>query len=359
MMVVGKPHLMKKCNSDIIYSMIRERGPISKPALATATKLSLPTVNRLVDELVEQGMVRENGSQGTGTVGRRARMYVSNDDAGCVISFFHTGQGWLGGVCNLAGQFRKTQHFAITDRSRSGMLSQLQDAYSQLSGNCGDQVLGVGMGIPGVVHGGAVSSIPQIPCWEGVQLQQELQECFGVPVFIENDVKLLTAGYYARECPKSCEDLLFLVVGHGLGSGMIINRKLYKGAGCFAGECGYMILDGQRSGTGTPALEQHLAELARQVEAGDSAAQAAYLRIIAQILANFITVIDPQRIALQGVGIREETVAEIRRELEQYLPCALPPIIPVDDRELGLYGAYRLCVSNTTTHMRVVEQRGI
>ena len=57
MMVVGKPHLMKKCNSDIIYSMIRERGPISKPALATATKLSLPTVNRLVDELVEQGYI--------------------------------------------------------------------------------------------------------------------------------------------------------------------------------------------------------------------------------------------------------------------------------------------------------------
>ncbi len=358
-MVVGKPNLIKRFNTDVIHGMIVERGPISKPELAAMTKLSLPTVNRVVDELTKMGLVREEGVQETGYAGRRAKTYVSNDDVSHIVALFYTAGGWLGGICNLAGHFETVERFTTSTTDIEQSLTDLQIACERLAKSCKGTVLGVGLGIPGVVQNDTVTSIPQIPCWEGVQLKEALEERCGLPCFIENDVKLMTAGYYARECPKSCENLLFLSVGHGLGSGMMINRKLYKGAGCFAGECGYMILNGEAEPTRQASLETEICGLAERIEAGDDSAYARYYRLIAQIIANFITVIDPQRIALQGICIDKKGVGEIENEIRKYLPCKLPPITVVNDEKIGLYGAYRLCFSSTNSQMRVIEQRGI
>lgn len=358
-MVVGKPNLIKKYNSTIIHEMISEHGPVSKPELVSMTALSLPTVNKLVGELVSLGLVQEGQPHSSVSAGRRAKTYISNDDAGYVVTLFYTAKEWIGGLCNLAGSFEEQEHFSSSSDQPDVLLADLKAACKRLSGSCKGQVIGVGLGIPGVVEGDCVTSIPQIPCWEGTRLRTILEESFNLPVFIENDVKLLTVGYYARECPNTCENLLFLSIGNGLGSGMILNQKLYKGANCFAGECGYMVVDENCLLSGKASLEQRICYLAQRIQAGDDSAKTDYFRLIARILVNFITVIDPQRIAIQGTGIDTKAVRFMEQEMRQYLPCKLPHISIVNGEEIGLYGAYRLCFANTIPCMKFVEQRGI
>ena len=358
-MVVGKPNLIKKYNSTIIHEMISEHGPISKPELVGLTALSLPTVNKLVDELVSLGLVQEGPPHNTGNAGRKAKSYISNNDAGYVVTLYYTSKGWIGGLCNLAGSFEEQEHFTSSSENAEVLLADLKAAFSRLSAHCRGQVIGIGLGIPGVVDGDRVTSIPQIPCWEGTHLRTILENSFDMPVFIENDVKLLTVGYYARECPKTCNNLLLLSIGNGLGSGMIINQKLYKGANCFAGECGYMIVDENQPYSGEATLEQRICCLAQKIQKGDERLKNEYLRLIARILVNFITVIDPQRIAIQDDSIDNKAVRFLEQELRNYIPCKLPRISIVNGNEIGLYGAYRLCFSNTIPCMKFVEQRGI
>ena len=76
-MLVGQPKLLKEVNRDIIKDMIFEEGPITKPELAKASNLSLPTVNKIVDGLERDGIVRQDGITGSSS-GKKAKQYVAN-----------------------------------------------------------------------------------------------------------------------------------------------------------------------------------------------------------------------------------------------------------------------------------------
>lgn len=82
--MVGQPKLLKQVNEDIIKDLIYEKGSISKPELAQLTKLSLPTVNKIVDALEEQEIIRQEGMIGS-TSGRKAKVYVPNEDRKSVV----------------------------------------------------------------------------------------------------------------------------------------------------------------------------------------------------------------------------------------------------------------------------------
>ena len=87
-MLVGKPKLLKEVNRDIIKDMIFEEGPITKPELAKASNLSLPTVNKIVDGLERDGIVRQDGITGSSS-GKKAKQYVANEKAGNMIILYY------------------------------------------------------------------------------------------------------------------------------------------------------------------------------------------------------------------------------------------------------------------------------
>ena len=68
-MLVGQPKLLKEVNRDIIKDLIFQQGPITKPELTRKTNLSLPTVNKIVDGLEEDGIIRQVREKGQGIRG--------------------------------------------------------------------------------------------------------------------------------------------------------------------------------------------------------------------------------------------------------------------------------------------------
>ncbi|MDR2111249.1 MAG: MarR family transcriptional regulator, partial [Spirochaetaceae bacterium] len=82
--LIGKPQVLKKVNSSVIEQLIYEHGPLSKPELAKLTSLSLPTVSKLVDALEKKSRLSQAGHT-SGGAGRKAALYETNRNAGCLL----------------------------------------------------------------------------------------------------------------------------------------------------------------------------------------------------------------------------------------------------------------------------------
>ncbi len=105
-------------------------------------------------------------------------------------------------------------------------------------------ILGVGMGLPGLIdtEKGVVKILPNIPGWRNVPLKRMMEDTLGLPARIENDVNLITLGEWKYGAGIGCRNLVCMTLGTGVGSGLILDNRLYRGEGFAAGEIGHMPL---------------------------------------------------------------------------------------------------------------------
>ena len=107
---------------------------------------------------------------------------------------------------------------------------------------------GIGIGVPGIVHDGIVLKSPNIPFLESTNLKGKMMKKFRTKVLVDNDVKCMAFGEMAKRKEK---DILVLTLGTGVGGGIVVDGKLYRGK-LFAGEIGHMTIkfDGYRCSCG-------------------------------------------------------------------------------------------------------------
>ena len=103
---------------------------------------------------------------------------------------------------------------------------------------------GIVVGVPGKIDPATeqISSVPNLKALEGICLGVDLRSRFQTAVFVENDVNLITVGEKSVGAGKAYTDFICVFVGTGIGGGLIVNDKLYRGAFGGAGELGHMPL---------------------------------------------------------------------------------------------------------------------
>lgn len=116
----------------------------------------------------------------------------------------------------------------------------LQDLFNLIDKLMDDSIIAIGIGVPSVVDlvEGIVYDVQYIPAWKEVALKKIMEERYARPVFVNNDANCFALGEYYFGKGKESVSMIGLTIGTGLGSGIILNQKLYAGKHCGAGEFG-------------------------------------------------------------------------------------------------------------------------
>ena len=120
----------------------------------------------------------------------------------------------------------------------------VQATESILAGNklSRKQVVGIGVGLPGPIDAqkGFVHFFPNIPGWKNVNLRNILQKETGIPVALDNDANLMALAEYRLGAARGAKNAICLTLGTGVGAGLILENKLFRGSGFAAGELGHL-----------------------------------------------------------------------------------------------------------------------
>lgn len=108
-----------------------------------------------------------------------------------------------------------------------------------------DGAIGIGLGIPGMVNidQTTVYHPPNLPGWDEVNAADEITERVGLPCRIENDANISALGSLHFGAGQNYESFILIALGTGVGGGIIVNKKLFKGSNGMAGELGHVIID--------------------------------------------------------------------------------------------------------------------
>lgn len=234
--------LLRRVNESALLELLREEGPIARSELARRLHLSPATVTRIVAEMIEQGTVLER-SAGDSTGGRRPTLLEFNARASLIVGVYVGGQYTSGALADLDGEILARRALPTLPgdagvRQLVSVIRALLDEAAEL-GIC---VRGVCVGAPSVVThpGGEVLLAPSLG-WRNLPLRRILEEQIGLPTFVENEVNLIALGERWRGAGQGLGTIVCLSLGAGIGAGIVLDGRLYRGSHHAAGEVGYVI----------------------------------------------------------------------------------------------------------------------
>ncbi|UNK17821.1 ROK family protein [Paenibacillus sp. N3/727] len=243
--ITGDQALVKKINTSIILNTIIRNAPLSRAKVSELTGLNKATVSNLVLELCDNHLVQEIGP-GESSGGRKPRMLLFNGEAGYAVGVeIHLNQ-MMAVLTDLEGRILAEEECMLEQHDVSSvlvMMVHMVNGLMKLAPNSHYGIVGVGVGVPGMVDGDGMLLFAPNLGWEMVPLQQLLEDEIGVPVTIDNEANAGAQGELRFGAGRDARHLLYISAGSGIGSGIIINGELYKGARGYAGETGHMTIE--------------------------------------------------------------------------------------------------------------------
>jgi len=236
---------MRGINRSAILELIRRESPIARSTIARRLGVSLPTVMRIVDWLIEDGFVRLHGeTEWSG--GRRRPLLEFNADGYVVLGVDMGGaKKMYGAISEIGGNIIdevEIEHHGVSGEKCYDLLTKLIDALLASPGLKGRRVRGIGVGAPGITHHkeGIVKWAYALN-WKDFPLKERLSKRYKLPITVDNDVNLAALGEHWFGAGQHTQHMVLIVIGAGIGAGVIINGSLYRGSREASGEIGHTI----------------------------------------------------------------------------------------------------------------------
>jgi glucokinase-like ROK family protein len=205
---------------------------------------SIPLVAKSIAELVVDGFVIEQGyAQSSG--GRRPLKYSIKADALYIVAVAMDQLSVRIGLFNLLNQpVVDVQSFELkllnNDESLRTLINHINN-YIEASGIAKEKIAGVGIGMPGFINISEGINYTYLDAG-GQNLREFIGDATDLPVFIDNDSSLIALAEQRFGAAKAQKEVMVINLGWGIGLGMIINGKLFRGHDGFAGELSHIPL---------------------------------------------------------------------------------------------------------------------
>lgn len=211
--------------------------------LSKELNLSIPTVAKLVNEMCEEGYLKDYGKLET-EGGRHPILYGLNPDSGYFVGVDIKKFSLDIGLINFKGdivdlQMNLPYNFENTPEAMDTLCEMVKDFIRHVSEELSQKILNVCINISGRVNPEAGYSY-SIFNFSERPLDEILTQKIGYQVSIDNDTRAMTYGEYLQGCVKGEKNILFVNISWGLGMGIIINGRIYMGKSGFSGEIGHI-----------------------------------------------------------------------------------------------------------------------
>ncbi len=230
----------RKCVLDII-----RRKPISRSEIAAITHLTRASVTVIVDDLFADGLLTEQVTHSP-MVGRNPinLQIVPNARyaAGVTIKRKEVDVG----IINLNGEVISNEILPSADASAVEMIKKIAESTARQvreNGILREKMLGIGVCAPGPVDvaNGIILNPPNCGLWHGVHIVRLLSEASGYPVLLEKDSNALALEEQYFGLGRDCSSFLAVQINEGgIGSGLIIHERLYRGSNGLGNELGHI-----------------------------------------------------------------------------------------------------------------------
>lgn len=306
--------------------VVRRFGSLTQVEVAGATGLSPATVSNVVRELVDAGLLTTSP---TSRNGRRARAVALARNLG-VVAGVHIGHRQLRvALSDMSHTVLMEQRMPLGPEHRADVsLDRAARLVSELLDSLGaepEELLAIGVALPAPIDTAAgVVAVPGLlPGWDRVPVAETLARRLDRPVRVDNDANLGALAELRYGAARGLDDVVYVVVGHGVGAGVVAAGRLLRGRG-LAGELGHLSVDGHgpvcRCGNRgcletfvrsaallEPLRDSHgnltLAEMLTRAREGDPGCR----RVVADAgsrigaaLAGAVALLDPQRVLVGG-----------------------------------------------------------
>ena len=316
---------MRKANRALVLEILHARSPISRSEIAEITGLTRATVTNIIKEFFKLGLVEEAKTVST-SVGRKKMLLKVKSDAFYVVGVDLSRYKIRVGVFNtIAEVISMAEIDTPPDAGREDVIKLLREVITTAiskSGVSREKLYGIGLGIPGPLdyEKGLVISPPRFGGFENVPLRDILKKDFKMSVWIDNDANVAAIGEkwfgYGKEL--SLNNFVFVLADIGLGCGIVIDRKLYRGSLKGAGEVGHIPIV---VGDGVKELE-------------DLASLSNLTTLYEKITGKHLEI--DELIDLSRLG--EGRALEVAREVGRYISLGVGTIVNIISPEMVIIG---------------------
>lgn len=372
----GDPSLLRRINSAVVLHSLRGAESPTLTDLTRITGLSRPTVEGVVEGLIEAGLVVEAvPDEGEARrQGRPARRFRFRAEAGHLLGIEIGAHRVAALLSGLDGRIIGAGSRDVSERaSADDRLERVRAVVADLlrrTGVARSSLRAVGVGSPGIVEAdGTVRLSTALPGWTGLPLGERLRRSFRCPVLVENDANAAAVAEHWKGSATDSDDIVFVLAGLSPGAGSLIGGRLHRGYGGAAGEIGALHLLGRDetpeellSTTGEPLHpldEQAVADVFALARSGDAGARAAVDRFNERLVhdvAALVLALDPEVVVIGGwaAGL-DGVLPPLRDELSRY--CLRPPRVTLSllGEAAVATGALRLALDHVEEQLFAVE----
>ncbi|HMF53622.1 MAG TPA: ROK family protein [Edaphobacter sp.] len=239
---LASSELARDINRDIVLEFIRFRQPVSRVDLSRFSGLQPSTISAIVEDLIEEGWVKE-GAIVRGGRGRPSTMLLVNDDLVTLALDIRPNQAIVA-VVDLTGRFLSHETI-LTSSEPKAAIAKLVKKMSALRSKHRDKTFeGIGVSVPGrvdpVTH--RLLMAPNLR-WGGFDVRSALETAMDLQVEIDNDANacLLSELWFGRL--EGVRNAVLVAVSEGLGTAILAGGQMHSGFNGLAGEFGHIPID--------------------------------------------------------------------------------------------------------------------
>jgi len=335
--------LVQKINRSIVLNVIRDKGPLSRADVSRRTKLTRSTVSSIVSYLTKKNLVRETGLSSSG-VGRRGILLELNPKAYYIVGIDLGTLNTIAAVVDLEGKIvERVEHPTNGEKNRDDVIERVKAAIHEVisASNLNLQkIAGIGLAVPGLVDSkkGMILFIPNFG-WKDTPLREILEEEFHTPIFIDNNANAMALSEAQFGIGRGVKNFICVNIGIGIGSGVIINREIYRGETECTGEIGHTTVDynGPKCSCGNNGCLEVMAAgpaIARRAVKAIREGRKTVITELVEDNLNQITAAVVARAANQG----DRLAREIMEKTGEYLGTGIANIINLFNPQMVIIG---------------------